>query len=81
MHPDVGVKDSGQSVVRSLHPGGAHIALVDGSVRFVSDFIQSATANIGGYIPAADIQSGKMPWLLWQRINVSADGYETGPIQ
>jgi prepilin-type N-terminal cleavage/methylation domain-containing protein/prepilin-type processing-associated H-X9-DG protein len=78
MHPDKDVKDSGQSVVRSLHPGGAHIAFADGSVRFVSDFIQSATASIGGLIFAADVQSGKFPWLVWQRINVSSDGYESG---
>ncbi len=78
MHPDTGVKDSGQSVVRSLHPGGAHVAFADGSVRFISDFIQSATIGIGGQIYSADIQSGKFPWLAWQRLNVAADGYEIG---
>jgi prepilin-type N-terminal cleavage/methylation domain-containing protein/prepilin-type processing-associated H-X9-DG protein len=61
MHPDKGVNESGQSVVRSLHPGGVHVAFADGSVRFISDFIQSATVGIGGQIFLSDVQSGKFP--------------------
>lgn len=47
MLPDRGVDRSGQSVVRSLHPGGAHVAMADGSVHFLSDFIDAGDISGG----------------------------------
>ena len=40
--------DSGQSVVRSVHPGGAFVALADGSVRFVGDVVDLAVWRAAG---------------------------------
>jgi len=71
---------SGQSVVRSLHVGGVNAAFADGSVRFVSDFIQSGVqpfqGNVGAKIGGAD-DGSTSPELfgVWQRINVARDGY------
>lgn len=71
---------SGQSVVRSQHVGGVNVAMADASVRFISDFIQSGVqpfqgqvgAKIGG---AADGSTSPELFGVWQRINVSRDGY------
>jgi prepilin-type N-terminal cleavage/methylation domain-containing protein/prepilin-type processing-associated H-X9-DG protein len=77
MRPDVGVNQSGQSTVRSRHPGGAQVAMADGSVHFVSDFIDTGNMPIGANI--TDVQ-WKDPNLFrtWQRLLVSGDSY---PIQ
>ena len=43
-HPDWGVEfGSGFFAARSRHPSGVNVAMVDGSVRFVSDSIERAT--------------------------------------
>ena len=80
MQPDEAVNASGQSVVRSLHPGGAHVAMVDGSVRFLSDFIDTGELSIGAYIGAPpDLADDILPEVfgLWPRLNVSSDGFLT----
>lgn len=74
MRPDVGVNQSGQSVVRSRHPGGAHVALADGSVQFLTDFIDQGNMSIGAYITDAQWKNPDL-FRTWQRLNVSGDSY------
>jgi len=74
MLPDV--NESGQSVVRSKHPGGAYVALADASVRFVSDYVESGTIRGDGLInddPFDEINPDV--FRVWQRLNMSQDGY------
>jgi prepilin-type N-terminal cleavage/methylation domain-containing protein/prepilin-type processing-associated H-X9-DG protein len=75
MQPDKSVDNSGQSVVRSLHPGGAHVAMVDGSVRFLSDFIDAGELSIGAYIGANPDDVLPENFRVWQRLNMSSDGF------
>jgi len=67
MHPFSGV--SSQTSTRSLHPNGIHGALADGSVRFISDFIDTEFV-LGGpqYNNAYPDGFG-----AWQRLNLSQD--------
>jgi type II secretory pathway pseudopilin PulG len=68
---DADAVDSGQVVARSFHPGGVFAALADGSVRFISDFVETGDVVQNGYIDgAAEIKNFR----VWQRLNVSADG-------
>ena len=53
-----------QQSVRSMHAGGAYVCMTDGSVQWVSDYIDIA-GNIGGTPPVFSI---------WDRLNASADG-------
>ncbi len=70
---------SGQSTVRSAHPGGVFTAFVDGSVRFISDFIQPGSIPPGAFIgfngqnDVDDVVFG-----VWPRLNMSADGKLSG---
>ena len=76
MMPDSGVDASGQSLVRSLHPGGANCAMADASVRFISDFIESGSSLGDGLVddsPKGEMDAGV--FRTWQRLNVSRDGY------
>jgi prepilin-type N-terminal cleavage/methylation domain-containing protein len=67
---------SGQSTFRSRHPGGAFGAMADGSVKFLSEYIdiglQSGTAPFLGDDPKdyAEANFG-----VWQRLNASADSF------
>ena len=47
---DAATVDSGQSVIRSVHPGGAFVALADGSVRFITDFVDSGPIVYEGFV-------------------------------
>jgi prepilin-type processing-associated H-X9-DG protein len=74
MRPDVGVNQSGQSTVRSRHPGGAHVAMADGSVRFLGDFIDTGNMPIGANITDAQWKDANI-FRTWQRLLVSGDSY------
>lgn len=72
MMMDPGLNSSGQSVVRSIHPGGVFVAMADGSVHFLSDFIQAGTIGSSPFIGlgATDLQSMG----VWQFLNIASDG-------
>jgi prepilin-type N-terminal cleavage/methylation domain-containing protein/prepilin-type processing-associated H-X9-DG protein len=50
-----------QQAARSMHPGGVNVAMCDGSVRFISDFVELGTSssNLG----------------VWDKLNLSNDGF------
>ena len=73
MGVDTGVDASGQSTVRSQHPGGVVAALADASVRFIGEFIETGDFEIGPHI--RDNQITEDVFLTWQRLNVARDGY------
>jgi prepilin-type processing-associated H-X9-DG protein len=52
-----------QAGAHSCHPGGVHVALADGSVRFVGDFIEIVGTDANNGVP------------VWDRLIGSADGY------
>ncbi|HKD35589.1 MAG TPA: H-X9-DG-CTERM domain-containing protein, partial [Pirellulales bacterium] len=49
-----------QQTARSVHPGGVNVCFADGSVRFISDFI--------------DITAQNGTPSVWDRLNLSNDG-------
>ena len=71
MYNDPGVNVSGQNVVRSIHPGGVFAAMADGSVQFLSDFIQAGTLGSSSFIGINDTDLQSMG--VWQYLNISAD--------
>ena len=76
MSADPGVDASGQSVVRSNHPGGAHVAMADGSVQFLSDFIEVGELSIAGWIGDGDPDAiDPEVFGIWPRLNVASDGF------
>lgn len=75
-----GVDASGQSVVRSLHPGGANVAMADGSVQFISDFVQAGDFVISG-AGVSENQVNDEDFLLWQRLNTSRDGFTSSGLE
>ena len=74
MQPDRSVNESGQSVVRSAHPGGAHVAMADGSARFLNDSIDIGSLEIEGYVGENATDTQPDVFGVWPRLNVSADG-------
>lgn len=60
----------------SLHPGGLLVCLMDGSVRFISDTIDSADEAAIDAIP--DIRSPGNVYGVWQAICVINDGIVVG---
>jgi Tfp pilus assembly protein PilE len=81
MYPyDGNWNNSVQTTVRSRHPGGAFAALCDGSVRFISDNVQSIPIPIGYEVVGADGNlacPAQAAYGIWQRLNSSNDGYVT----
>jgi prepilin-type N-terminal cleavage/methylation domain-containing protein/prepilin-type processing-associated H-X9-DG protein len=55
-----------ESSVRSLHPGGANVCFCDGSVHWISEFIDTA----------GSINTNPATWSVWDRLNSSADGLD-----
>ena len=74
MMPSKGVNASGQSTVRSVHPGGVFVAMADGSVHFVSDFIQPGTVGAGAFLGFNPDDLLDNVFGVWQRLNIAADG-------
>ncbi len=60
---------SAQAAPRSCHTGGVFVAFADGSVHFVSNFIETGAQ----YQPGFD--SAPEKFLTWQRLIASSDGY------
>ncbi len=52
---------SQQQTIRSMHTGGGTICLADGSVRFISDFVQ--------------LGNGQNALGVWDKLNLSHDGF------
>jgi prepilin-type N-terminal cleavage/methylation domain-containing protein/prepilin-type processing-associated H-X9-DG protein len=65
------VSSNQKSVVRSRHPGGAHVAMCDGSVLFIVDSIESTPGFPTGSSRPANYESLMG---LWQRMIGSNDG-------
>ncbi len=63
---------SNQSVVRSLHPGGAFCAFADGSVAFLSDYIEGGSF-VGAHQASAYLSNFPDSFLTWQRLCLSSD--------
>jgi prepilin-type N-terminal cleavage/methylation domain-containing protein/prepilin-type processing-associated H-X9-DG protein len=64
---------SSQASTRSMHPDGVNVAMVDGSVLFISDFIERSTSWAIGGTSAATVPDPKY-FCVWERLNASADG-------
>jgi prepilin-type N-terminal cleavage/methylation domain-containing protein len=74
---DPNVDASGQSTVRSRHPGGAFVAMADASVHFLGDFIdQGDIGTISAMIEKTPTdQTDPTLFRTWQRLNMSRDSY------
>lgn len=60
---------SAQVAARSTHPGGIFATMCDGSVQFISDFIDTGRQDDGG------LQCDENLFGVWQRLNCPDDGY------
>jgi hypothetical protein len=52
-----------QGAPRSVHPGGVHVCMANGSVRFIGDFIDKGTLQ----------EPNPSEYHVWQRLNASGD--------
>jgi hypothetical protein len=59
---------SAQSTARSTHPGGVFAAMCDGSVQFISDFVDAGQQTAG-------LRCDESVFGVWQRMNCPDDGY------
>ena len=59
----------GTYTVASRHPGGAHVAMADGSVRFITETIDAGDQTVG--ITAAGMAS---PYGVWGGLGTAASG-------
>jgi prepilin-type processing-associated H-X9-DG protein len=66
-----------QQGARSLHRGGVNVCLADGSVRFVSDFIDHGTQPPSN--PTPDQERACLG--IWDKLNLSGDGQTIQPGQ
>jgi prepilin-type processing-associated H-X9-DG protein len=64
--------------VRSIHPGGAFCAFADGSVRFLSEFIEGGVF-IGPWQPRGYKRNYPDSFLTWQRLCLSSDSLILNP--
>jgi prepilin-type processing-associated H-X9-DG protein len=66
---------SAQSVVRSLHPDGAHAAFADGSVRLLNNFIDAGRVGVGEFLGQDTNDIVEANFGVWQRLLAASDGY------
>jgi prepilin-type N-terminal cleavage/methylation domain-containing protein/prepilin-type processing-associated H-X9-DG protein len=71
----MGWDNSVSITLRSRHPGGVHVAMCDGAVRFVSNDIQSIPLGPGYRVPPDNRCPREDAFGVWQRINSANDGY------
>jgi len=62
-----------QQTTRSLHRNGVNLCFCDGSVHFISDFIQVVPS--GGQDPGTPAAYKGPPFSVWDRLMASADGW------
>ena len=66
-YPSASWNVSAQTVARSKHPGGVFAAMCDGSVQFISDFIDAGAQTDG-------LRCDPAVFRVWQRLNCPDDG-------
>ena len=60
-----------QGIPRSRHPGGLYATMADGSVRFISNYIEKGNASSWTIVSPPSLTS---TFLCWQRLCASQDG-------